>query len=204
MVPAVVVGTDAAPSKMVWWRYTPGICTTGGAGTFDKLGPTNQYVIDTAGGSSATGNAVTLDSSGNILIAGQSGFGMALWRFVPTTTGSPDTTFGSPNGYVTYTPPQGTGASGAAIAYANSGNKIIVAGSSTKSLPAGATVWRFSNTGAADTTFGSNGIFFQDATQTSSTDNGNALVLDSSGNILLGGYSSVSSVKSAAVWRVAP
>jgi len=64
-------------------------------------------------------------------------------------------------------------------------------------------IWRYNTDGTLDTTFSDDGIVINDsAAGGSSTDIGNALTLDSSGRILVAGYSyNASDNADMVIWR---
>lgn len=106
-------------------------------------------------GSRSEANAIALDASNKILIAGlaiQSQTNFLLARY--TTAGVLDTTFNT-TGYLTYS--IGTGATATGVGVQSAGN-IIVAGSSVNGGTPSFTLLRFTSSGSLDTTFGSSGI----------------------------------------------
>ncbi len=144
------------------------------------------------------GNAVTIDGSGRIVVAGYShgafgrGDDLALWRF--NADGSLDTTFGG-RGYVTHHNAAGGEGSDRARAVAIDGaGRIVVAGSSLRSHGAynhnDLALWRFTPEGRLDTTFGGKGyVTHHDAAGGGSYDVGTAVAIDGAGRIVVGGYS---------------
>jgi len=108
-------------------------------------------------GSRSEANAIALDSSNKILVAGfaiESQTNILLARY--NTNGTLDTSgFNNPNGYVTLS--VGTGATANAVGVQSTG-KIIVAGTSVNGGTPSFTLARFTSTGTLDTTFGSSGI----------------------------------------------
>jgi uncharacterized delta-60 repeat protein len=132
-------------------------------------------------GSRTEGNALAIDSSGNILVAGfavQSQTNMFLARY--TSAGILDTSFNT-TGYNTLS--IGSGATANAIGLQTSGN-IIVAGSAVINGIPNFAVARFTTSGALDTTFGTNGIT---TTQIGTLSSIASLAIDSSNNIVVVG-----------------
>jgi uncharacterized delta-60 repeat protein len=106
-------------------------------------------------GTRSEANAIALDASNKILIAGfaiQSQTNFLLARY--TTAGVLDTTFNT-TGYLTYS--IGTGANATGVGVQSSGN-IIIAGSSVNGGTPSFTLARFTSSGSLDTTFGTSGI----------------------------------------------
>ncbi len=136
---------------------------------------------DTAGA-----NALAIDSSGKIVVAGGAGkfleyYDFALARY--NADGSLDTTFGS-NGTVT-TDFGGKRDSARALAIDSSG-KIVVAGEAPGEAQADFALARYNADGSLDTTFGINGKVTTDFG--GSFDTATALAIDSSGKIVVAGY----------------
>jgi uncharacterized delta-60 repeat protein len=181
-----VAGTSnansATGSVMTVWCFTS-------AGVLDTtFGPNGGYVTDTAGGTASDGYGIAIDSSsGKIVVVGESDTGttksMAAWRF--NTDGTLDTTFGSPNGFLT-TLGAGSPTWGQAVLVDGSGN-IVITGTTTSASNNPLIVWRFTTTGAVDTSFNASanppGFLFE--TPFGSGGIGNALALDGSGRIVV-------------------
>jgi uncharacterized delta-60 repeat protein len=135
------------------------------------------------------GNGITLDSNGKILVAGTGSAGglgisgMTVWRL--TSSGALDTTFGPPNGYVA----DSDTTSVAQALTTDSKGRIVVAGQKYGATVPVMTVWRLLPTGAFDTSMGGTGIAQPNfkATNTPPYDIGNAVLIDSLGNILVAG-----------------
>jgi len=161
------------------------------------------------------GNAIAVDSSGRILVAGQDTDNslserMILWRYNSDGTLDESFTDGDTTGYVVYNkntsgvllPWQ---ALGNAIAFDAAGN-IVVAGAGTPAIPGiedilYTAVWRYDPSGAIDKSFGSDGVVYHNgATGPGSDDRGIAMAIYASGNILvLGSSKPVGSAFSAMV-----
>jgi uncharacterized delta-60 repeat protein len=148
--------------------------------TFNSTGstPGTQTLLV---GSRTEGNALAIDSSGNILVAGfaiQSQTNMIVARY--TSAGILDTTFNS-TGYNTLS--IGSGATANAIGLQSSGN-IILAGTAVINGIPNIALARFTTSGALDTTFGTNGIT---TTQIGTFASIASVAIDSSHNIIVAG-----------------
>ena len=156
-------------------------------------------VVTYVGGDYSSARAVTFDSSGRLLVAGNSmpnaDSDMTLWRY--DSSGNLDGTFGT-NGVVTYD--SGSGADyGYAIALDSSGN-ILIAGRINGSNGDMA-LWRYDASGAPDNTFGSdpgtNLVAYTDGQSSSAS----AIAVDASGKVLVAGYIYSGSHYRMALWR---
>jgi uncharacterized delta-60 repeat protein len=147
------------------------------------------------------GQAITLDSSGRILIAGYSyntsnNSDMALWRYTPS--GALDTNFGT-GGVVIHD----NAAGGSSYDYGNAvavdaNGKILVAGSSMAATgSADMVIWRFNDDGTPDTTFDTDGILVD---VRENDDSGNAIAIDSNGKIVVAGHTRTSTYDMT-IWR---
>ncbi len=145
----VVVGqsvTAALATHMAVWRYTSaGVLDT----TFGTGGVFHMTSTVVGGTGQDIANAVAIDGSGRIVVAGtsrDSSFrtNLAVWRL--TSSGALDTTFGSPNGFVTKIGTAGASGDldqGNAVAIDSQG-RIIVAGVSQDSTSKRyLAIWRF-------------------------------------------------------------
>jgi len=171
----LVVGyPDSDPSSMNILRYDTN-------GNLDNSFNGDGIVVDSRG----NGNAIVLDASGKILVAGTSSMNIGLWRY--ESNGSPDNTFGNA-GLVTS---EGAGGAGGVLAnaIAVSSGKIIVAGECF--YPFQAVVWRFNTNGTLDTGFGGGkGYVVQDgALGPNGEDHTSSVTVASSGKILVTGSS---------------
>ncbi len=188
---------------MVVWRYNTD-------GTLDTaFGGTGYVAHNNAAGGSGNdmGNAVSIDSSGKIVVAGQSvsasgGWDMVVWRY--NTDGTLDDTFNG-TGYAAHNNAAGGNSAdyGNAVAIDASG-KIVVAGYSLNA--AGnfdMVVWRYNTDGTIDDTFNGTGYAVHDgAAGGTASDIGYAVTLDSSGRILVAGYSmNAASDTDMTIWR---
>jgi uncharacterized delta-60 repeat protein len=186
----IVVGgsTTAPPLAAYVWRFnTDGsVDTTFGLGT----GATSSVG---AGAPDVSGQSVAIDSSGRILLAGQSGTAaatMTLWRF--NADGTLDTSYASGTGFAL--DPIGNSA-GVGLVLDSSG-KALVCGH----RGSGMAVWRFNTDGTPDTTFNGTGVYFDVGPP--GQEFGNAITLDPSNRILVSGSASGNTVMS--VWRLTP
>lgn len=203
--------TNAAGNvDMVIWRYTDtGILDTTFGGDINPVnGIPDGFVVHkgAAGGSDHdVANSITLDPLGNVYATGYStniagDLDMVIWRY--TDTGILDATFGGdvnpvdgiPDGFVVHHNAAGGNSydDGKSIALDPLGN-IYVTGYST-SVGAGRdmAVWRYTNTGILDTTFGSgNGFTLHDSTAglNNGSEEGLSITMDSSGRVYVAGTS---------------
>ena len=202
----------AGNSDMVIWRYNAD-------GTLDTTFDADGIVVHNgaAGGNGDDGgNAIVLDSSGRILVAGLSdsdatagsNYDMVIWRYKPD--GTLDTTFDS-DGIVVHNSAAGGNGNdyGSDIALDSSG-RILVAGSSDSDATAGSNydmvIWRYKPDGTLDTTFDSDGIVVHNSAAGGNGDDyGSDIALDSSGRILVAGYSrNAAGNDDMVIWRYNP
>jgi len=185
----VVVGyAKYTTTDMIVWRVKSdgsALDSTFGSGgvRFYTSGYGNDYAL-----------GVALDSSGRILVAGDvststGDFDMALVRL--TTAGALDTTFGS-GGVVTHNGAAGGSGYDYALDVAvDSSGRIVVVGGSSNGSSDDLAVWRFGSTGALDTTFGGSGyVTAGNLAGGTGAEAAEAVVLDSSGRIVVAGSSS--------------
>jgi uncharacterized delta-60 repeat protein len=175
--------------------------------TFNNVG----YVTHNgASGSDSddVGNAVVINSSGRIIVAGFSrsdteGLNMALWRYYPD--GSLDTSFNGV-GYLTHHNAAGGNyydyATGVAI---DNNDRIVVAGASD-STPAitDMAIWRYNSDGSLDTSFNGVGyVTHNNAAGGNSHDYASGIAIDKDGNIVVAGssWASDSNRGDIVVWR---
>lgn len=155
------------------------------------------------------GNAIKLDSFGNVIVAGYSdqtltNRDMAVWKI--QSNGSLDTSFDG-DGYLT-SDALGAGADETAndIALDVLNNILVVgtfdAGGSSNDMA----VWKFSSTGVLDTSFNGSGTFTHNsAAGGNNFDAANAIVLDNNGNLYITGYSrNLSSNNDMVIWKLLP
>jgi len=154
------------------------------------------------------GNAVALDGSGNIVVAAQVAAAgwedMAVLRL--TSAGSLDNTF-SGDGVFTHNNAAGGGTydRGWAVAI-DASDRIVVAGNSAATTSSDMVVWRLTSTGVLDNTFSGDGIFVHSGAAgggNSWADNGQAVLIDSQGRIVVAGESAdATGYSDLAVWRL--
>ena len=189
----IVVGggsNNGTNGDMSVWRYDP---DSGALDTSFGSGGKATY----NGGGNEWGKSMTIDEAGNILLLGNNAANnFILCRF--TDTGALDTIFGGGDGVVIY----GSGeVYGNAVTHAYSG-KILVAG--YKGIGNWkATLWRFnSDDGTLDTTFNGQGYISSTLTAGDQDERGEAVVTDSLGRYLMGGFTaSPSTSADTAIWR---
>ncbi|MCZ6690403.1 MAG: delta-60 repeat domain-containing protein [Planctomycetota bacterium] len=152
-------------------------------------------------------SAIAIDSMGRILVAGHSwsasfDLDLVVWRF--RSDGRLDGTFAG-QGWVT-----DDGAAGGMFddlghaIVVDSMDNVVVAGSSTNaSFNQDLTVWRFTEAGVPDTSFGTNGSVSHDgAAGGGGDDEGRGMALDASGNIIVAGSSAgPAGDLDLAIWR---
>lgn len=174
---------------MVVWAYNPD-------GSLDTSFNGQGWVVhqDAAvSNSDDVGQAIAIDSQGRILVVGYIGGefagDMAIWRFNPD--GTMDTSFDGKGWTVHHNAAGGNGPdAGFGIAVDPSG-KIAVAG---RSIGAGTSwdtaTWRYNPDGTLDTSFNGLGwAVHHNAAGGDNWDEGYACAVDSSGRILVAGYS---------------
>ena len=187
---------------MVIWRYNTN-------GTLDTSFSSDGIVVhdNAAGGNGSDyGNSITIDSNGKILVTGYSSSGdyddMVIWRY--NTDGTLDTTFGGGDGIVVHDGAAGGDSDdkGGSITIDSSG-KILVTGYSENGNDFDMVIWRYNTDGTFDTTFGSGGIVVHNsAAGGNSDDKGGSITIDSSGKILVTGYSKNASPNAdMSIWR---
>jgi uncharacterized delta-60 repeat protein len=178
--------------------------TTGLDPTFGP-GGAGFVTRDGGGNTDDSGNEMTFDGSGRILVAGHSvdaatgAYQMALWRL--NTDGTPDGGFGS--GGLALHPGEavaGTGVPeviGSSVQVDGSG-RIVVAGYDIDAAGNwGVAVWRFLSSGAPDPAFGTNGLVRSINPQSA----GVGVAIDGSQRIVVSGFSWNGTDWDEAVWR---
>ncbi|HDQ25907.1 MAG TPA: hypothetical protein ENN43_04090, partial [bacterium] len=191
----------AADYDMVLWRYNSN-------GTLDTtFNSPNGFVTGGAGFGDDIGYGVVIDADGKIVVAGQWETGtsvdFAVWRFNPD--GTPDTSFGSPNGYVTFDI-SGANRFEAAVGglAIDKDGKIVVAGEANNGTEKDMAVARFNPDGGLDTTFNSpNGYLLHNAGGSGGNDAGYGVVIDKNDRIVVSG-SRWNAGMDMAVWRILP
>lgn len=111
--------------------------------------------------------------------------------------GTLDTTLAS-TGFVVFAAPEGY-ANGVAV---DAEGRIVMAGSIIEGANFSMAVWRYNADGTPDTTFSGDGLATVIGTAGGNMDEGNGLAIDSSGRILVTGYSnSAAAIQQMAIWR---
>ena len=178
---------------MALWKFTSDgvLDTTFGGG--DGIVTHNNAA---GGDGHDSGNAIFVDGSGNIYIAGQSlGSGsndadMVIWKY--TSAGVLDGTFGN-GGIVTNNSAAGGDYNDCASSiYVDGSGNVFVAGWSARVVgDQEMTVWKYTSAGVLSGTFGGgDGIFTNgSAAGSAGNDYGKSLAVDASGNIYVCGHS---------------
>ena len=144
------------PSAALWKFDSNGALDTtfgGGDGLFTHRINSNDRVNDMA-----------FDSSGNIILVGKTFISgqaddLAVWKITPS--GVLDTTFGGGNGYVTHRTASGSVYEEGYSVAIDSNDNIIISGTTVST---GAAIWKFTPTGALDTSFGGGNGYVLNAT----------------------------------------
>jgi uncharacterized delta-60 repeat protein len=180
---------------MVIWRYNSD-------GTLDTTFDNDGFVVhaSAAGGNSYDrGRSITIDSSGKIVVAGDSrdvthSEDMVIWRY--NSDGTLDTTFDD-DGFVTHNSAAGGNFIdlGYSIALDSSG-RMLVAGTSYNGTDYDMVIWRYNSDGTLDTTFDSNGFVVYD-NASGGIDWGHSIAVDTSGGIVVAGETWAD----MAIWR---
>jgi uncharacterized delta-60 repeat protein len=133
---------------------------------------------------------VVIDSSGRLVAAGAMWTGtdqdMTIWRF--NQDGTPDTSFDSNGMALAADIVSGMSEEGRAMTLDESG-RIVVTGRAYNGTDWDMVVWRYNTNGSADTSFGTNGRLVISDVLGAGNDIGNGIAVDSSGNIIVAGYS---------------
>ena len=156
----------------------------------------------TAGGDGGDqGNKIITDTNGSVFVSGcsesTSDIDMVIWKFL--SDGTPDTTFGSPNGFVTHHNAAGGSGTDKAndIVLDQKGNILVTGESKNSSMNTDIVVWRFTSKGILDTSFNNPYGYIVDdmaaARAPMYEDAGIAITLDSAGKVLITGFSDNSS-----------
>jgi uncharacterized delta-60 repeat protein len=199
----VLVTGDSATTptgiRMAIWRYTQaGVLDT----TFGSGGFVTHGIQDGAAGKTS-GRAITIDTAGRILVAGEAYNGvdwdMVVWRYTPD--GLLDASFNG-TGYVVHDNAGGGQGNdlGRGIAVDSHG-RVLVTGNSYHRVNAIVTnidmvIWRYTTNGQLDTSFNGRGYVTFD-NPAGADDFGNRITIDPSGNILVAGES----FGEMAIWR---
>ncbi len=186
---------------MMIWRYNSD-------GSLDTSFNSQGWVAynNTDDNDDDNGYSVTLDSSNKIIVAGKSenltDSDMVVWRY--NSDGTVDTTFGSPNGYITWdnTAVSNSDDYAQAVEIDNKG-RIVVAGSSSNGSNTDMTLWRYNSDGSFDTLLNSQGwLVHNNAAGGSGDDKGYGMTLDEKYRICITGTSVNSSGNDdMVIWR---
>ncbi len=170
---AVVVGyaSNASGTGVVLTRFSP-------------VGDREFAHVDLAPGVSLIPYDVTLDSAGRIVVTGAAMNGTRAGFFVAryTSSGNLDSTFGSGGFLLDYS--AGNSSVGTSVQVAAGGN-IVVAGSAHNGTRTGIAIARYTDSGAPDTSFGTNGIVTDYVAGTES--GGNDVAIDGAGKLVVAG-----------------
>lgn len=204
----VVAGASFGSTfDMAVWRFLPdGSLDT----SFNGVG---YFTHDNAAGGIATdyAYAVAIDSSGRIVVVGESERGgpyptLTIWRLTPA--GQLDTSFGG-GGYVSRFGDAGEvttdSSRGRGVAIDTRGRIVVCGSAINSSFDGDMMVWRFHDNGSLDTSFAGGDGFFQHhgaAGSEFSDDICNAMQIANDGRIVLAGSSDNSSDADMAVWRL--
>jgi len=156
----------------------------------------------------STGRSITTDSEGRILVAGAASRGsdldMKIWRY--NEDGTPDAAFGSDGVVVSHNAAGGDGDDRGQSIVIDSRGRILVTGYSINSSgDADMVIWRYNEDGTPDAAFDDDGIaVFHNAAGGDGTDIGSSIAIDSSGRLLVTGWSSNGSDSDMVIWRVIP
>ena len=170
-------------------------------------------------GGSDLGEAVVVDPTGRIVVAGQSGGSQVVWRF--NDDGSPDNTFGGLSTGCTVNGAafgciQSSGAAGGATdegfgLVLDSQGRIVEVGTSFNSGgQSQLTLWRHNSDGTPDTTFngGSNFTTGSDVgggTSVNPANNSMGIFLDFAGRIIVASYGAdANALYNLVLWRFIP
>jgi uncharacterized delta-60 repeat protein len=191
----LVVGTMAGAAQI--WRFT-----SNGSGLDTTWAFSGIQILPTP----SAGNAIAVDSAGNVVATGFTGSGtsqvMTVWRFL-STNGTPDPSFGPGGLGFLADAGQGAPATGNALVL-DAQQRIYIAGSSTGPL-VNATCWRLTSSGILDSSFTGFGLtgasYVTEPSAKSSV--ATAIALDLSGNVVLGGQApATGALPTAELWRM--
>ena len=171
-------------SDMALWRYNEN-------GTPDaNFGTDGLAIYDYGSGSFDFGRGMVIDGSGNIVVCGSIRPGgtndMALWRY--SSDGTPDTSFGT--GGVVSWDGSASGSDYGSDLLIDGSDRILVCGYSSNGTDYDMAVWRFTSDGTPDTDFSGDGVMTHwNAAGGGDNDLASGIALDSTGRILVCGYS---------------
>ncbi len=158
---------------------------------------------------SMTSATRAIDNIGRIVITGRgqgpSGTAdMIVWRYNPD--GTLDTTFNGTGIFSHHNAAGNDDCDRGVAVIVDSNNNIFVAGSSRSANDFDMTVWKICENGTLDTSFNGTGFFTENnVAGGNDCDNGNAILLDSKGRIIVAGNSRNSNNRSdMVIWRLNP
>ena len=202
----IAVGSSvngSGDADLAVWRLTA-------SGSLDtSFGSGGVFVHDSAAGGSSTdiGYSVVLDSSDKIYITGTSlngsaNFDMVVWKL--TSSGTLDTSFAGTGVFVHNSAAGGNAHDQGTGITLNNNNKIIVTGFSDQTATnRDMAAWQLTTAGVLDTSFSGDGVFIHDSAAGGEDDNGNSVITDSLGNIIIVGRSdSVANLGDMTVWKL--
>lgn len=145
-----------------------------------------------------------VDSNNNIYVVGALSTGglddMAIWRL--TSTGSLDTNWHN-DGIVLHNSAAGGSQNDRGLSITLYNSKVIVTGYSENSSNKDMAVWVYDTSGNLDTSFNGTGFYVHNsAAGGNGDDQGNAVIVDTSGRILITGKSSNGTDTDMVVWRL--
>ena len=179
-------------------------------GTLDtSFSGTGVFTDDSAAGGSLhdQGTGIHVDSSGNVFVTGYSdqtvtNRDMALWKL--SASGVLDPTFSGDGVFTHDSAAGGEDDNGNAILTDSSGNVYVVGRSDSVGNLGDMAVWKLTPTGILDVSFNGSGIFTHNgAAGFSGFDSATDFVLDSSGKLVITGYSRNSAGDNdTVIWRL--
>jgi uncharacterized delta-60 repeat protein len=183
-----VVGTQTLNSNMAVWSYDPNGGLRGGVAVVAPPGLPNSIAF-----------GVLVDPQGRVVISGQSGTApvvMATWRVTPA--GITDTTFnaGGPIPGTIVNAGAGTPAQAFGVALDALGRIVVGGQSAAQGYP---TVWRLTDAGVIDPTFGPPGVGFEENTNIAPVSARVAFAFD--GRPTFGADTVNAAVDYATIWR---
>ena len=198
---SAVIGALCA---FVFWAGT----AHAAAGDFDTtFNGTGVATLNSTGNTNDDGRAIAIDASGNIYLAGINsaapGGSFMISRFL--ADGTLDTSFGSPNGYVTDTFSVGRGDSAFAIAVDASGRPVVAGAINTQLGKQDMGIARYQTNGSLDNTFGTAGhteINTDAVAGANVIESANGMALDAGGKILVVGRHTQSSTTTIQIARL--
>ncbi len=182
------------------WRYNSD-------GTLDNTFDSDGIAVhDSAagGGDYDIGLSIITDSAGEILVTGRShnslSNDMVIWRYNPD--GTLDSTFDSDGIVVHDSAAGGSGSDAGMSITTDSAGRMLVTGYSSNGLNNDMVIWRYNPDGTLDSNFDSDGIVIFD--NAAGDDQGFSISMESSGKILVTGYSSNGFDDDMVIWRIIP